>query len=270
MKYHPELEQLLTTLHVSPLKRYGQNFLIDEQVIQTILNAANIKKQDRVLEIGPGLGAITKGLDLASIQYTSYEIDVTFHRYLEKTYPQGKHHRLNFLKAASEKVDIILGNLPYYMTTEILEKIYKDFSSLTRAILMVQKEVMPRLTAQPGDDVYGPLAIFLTTLGTITPILEVSPVSFYPEPHVQSIIFQLDALPQGPLVDPKPFFYFIKKLFLHRRKTILNNVVSLGIDRLEAETLLTTIKVSPQARPETISVHEYLSLFQLISRKITI
>jgi 16S rRNA (adenine1518-N6/adenine1519-N6)-dimethyltransferase len=267
MKYHPELEQLLTSLHVSPLKRYGQNFLIDENVLNTILAAAKIKKQHKVLEIGPGLGAITKGLDLTTIQYTSYEIDVTFHRYLEKTYSQGNHHRQNFLKATSEDVDVILGNLPYYMTTEIIEKIYKDFSSLTRAILMVQKEVMPRLTAQPGDDVYGPLAIFLATLGTITPILEVSPVSFYPEPHVQSIIFQLDALPKGPLVDPKPFFYFIKKLFLHRRKTILNNVISLGIDRQEAEALLTKTKVSPQARPETIPVHEYLSLFQLISKK---
>jgi 16S rRNA (adenine1518-N6/adenine1519-N6)-dimethyltransferase len=267
MKYHPEIEQLLTSLHVSPLKRYGQNFLIDDQVIQSILTAAKIKNNQKVMEIGPGLGAITKGLDLNSVQYSSYEIDVTFHRYLEKTYPQGIHHRLNFLKAASENVDVILGNLPYYMTTEILEKIYKDFSSFKRAILMVQKEVMPRLTAQPGDDVYGPLAIFLATLGVITPILEVSPISIYPEPHVQSILFQLDALPKGPLVDPKPFFYFIKKLFLHRRKTILNNVISLGMDRPEAEALLTKIKISPQARPETISVHEYLSLFQLVSKK---
>lgn len=267
MKYHPELEQLLTSLHVSPLKRYGQNFLIDDQVIQSILSAANIKKQQKVLEIGPGLGAITKGLDFTNIEYRSYEIDVTFHRYLEKTFPLGTHHRQNFLKAISEQVDIILGNLPYYMTTEILEKIYKDFSTVKRAVLMVQKEVIPRLTAQAGEEAYGPLAIFLATLGTITPVLEVNPVSFYPEPHVQSIIFQLDALPKGPLVDPKPFFYFIKKLFLHRRKTILNNVISLGITRKEAEVLLTKVNISPQGRPETITVHEYLSLFQLIYKK---
>jgi 16S rRNA (adenine1518-N6/adenine1519-N6)-dimethyltransferase len=135
---------------------------------------------------------------------------------------------------------------------------------------MVQKEVMPRLTAQPGEEAYGPLAIFLATLGTITPILEVSPISFYPEPHVQSMIFQLEAHPKGPSVDPKPFFYFIKKLFLHRRKTILNNVISLGMNRQEAEALLTKINISPQARPETISVREYLSLFQRISTQKTI
>jgi 16S rRNA A1518/A1519 N6-dimethyltransferase RsmA/KsgA/DIM1 with predicted DNA glycosylase/AP lyase activity len=84
------------------------------------------------------------------------------------------------------------------------------------------------------------------------------------------MIFQLDAFPKGPLVDPKPFFYFIKKLFLHRRKTILNNVISLGVVRPEAEALLSTIKVAPNARPETISVHEYLSLFELISHQKTI
>ena len=96
MKYHPALEQLLTSLHVAPLKRYGQNFLIDDQVINTIIDAAKIKNKQNVLEIGPGLGAITQGLDLTAIQYTSYEIDVTFHRYLQITYPQGTHHRQNF------------------------------------------------------------------------------------------------------------------------------------------------------------------------------
>lgn len=267
MKYHPATEQLLTTLGVSPLKRYGQNFLIDDKVIAAILDAAKIKPKDKIIEIGPGLGAITQGLKLATIQYTSYEIDVAFHRYLQTTFPQGMHHRQNFLKAESQSVDVMLGNLPYYMTTEILEKIYKDFSTFKRAILMVQKEVIPRLTAQPGDEEYGPLAIFLSTLGNITPILEVSPVSFYPEPHVQSILFQLEALKEGPRVDPKPFFYFIKKLFLHRRKTILNNLMGFTTGREAAEALLKIANITPNARPETISVQEYLTLFQLVSSK---
>jgi 16S rRNA (adenine1518-N6/adenine1519-N6)-dimethyltransferase len=267
MKYHPATEQLLTTLGVSPLKRYGQNFLIDDKVIAAILDAAKIKPKDKILEIGPGLGAITQGLKLATIQYTSYEIDVAFHRYLQTTFPQGTHHRQNFLKAEPQAIDVILGNLPYYMTTEILEKIYKDFSSFKRAILMVQKEVIPRLTAQPGDEAYGPLAIFLSTLGKIISILEVSPVSFYPEPHVQSILFQIEALKDGPLVDPKPFFYFIKKLFLHRRKTILNNLMGFTASREAAEALLKKAKITPNARPETISVHEYLTLFKLVSSK---
>ena len=267
MKYHPKTEQLLTSLGVSALKRYGQNFLIDEDVLQTIIDQSGIQKGDRVLEIGPGLGAITEKLHHDEIHYTSYEIDQTFHRYLETQFPKGKLHRQNFLKAEPAPYDVILGNLPYYMTTEIIEKIYKDLSVFKVAMLMVQKEVMPRLMAHVGEDGYGPLSIFLATLGTITPVLEVSPVSFFPEPHVQSIIFKLQTFPKGVLVPTRPFFYFIKKLFLHRRKTILNNLMGLTNHREQAEVYLNQAKILPNARPETIHVQDYVRLFKLVSKE---
>jgi len=270
MKYHPKTEQLLSSLGVSALKRYGQNFLIDDTVLQTIVDRAMIQKGDRVLEIGPGLGAITEKLNHKEIKYTSYEIDQTFHRYLEKQFPNGTHHRQNFLKAEPAPYDVILGNLPYYMTTEILEKIYKDLSVFKTAVLMVQKEVMPRLVATVGEEGYGPLAIFLGTLGTITPILEVSPVSFFPEPHVQSIIFQLQILTKGVLVPTRPFFYFIKKIFLHRRKTILNNLMGIMPHRDQAEALLKEVNISPNARPETITVNDYVTLFKRVSKEKTL
>ncbi len=263
MKRHQAIEQLLNQLNVSPLKRYGQNFLIDQEVISMIVKSAKLEKNDRVLEIGPGLGAITQALPITTIQYTSYEIDQTFHRYLEKEFPSGTHHRQNFLKASSEPTDIILGNLPYYMTTEIIEKIYKDFPNFKRSVIMVQKEVLPRLIAKPGDEAYGPLAIFLATLGTIQTILEVNPQSFYPEPHVQSVIFSIEGFDGGPLTQTKTFFYFIKKLFLHRRKTILNNLEGITKDRAKATSMLNQIGIPTNARPETVSVQQYLSLFAL-------
>lgn len=263
MKHYQPIEQLLNQLNISPLKRYGQNFLIDEKVISKIIESAKIGKNDRIMEIGPGLGAITRSLPLQHIQYTSYEIDQTFHRYLEKEFPTGTHHRQNFLKASAEPMDIILGNLPYYMTTEIIEKIYKDFSNFKRAVMMVQKEVLPRLIAKPGDEEYGPLAIFLATIGTIQSILEVNPQSFYPEPHVQSVIFSIEGYDSGPLTETKPFFYFIKKLFLHRRKTILNNLEGITKDRPKAMSMLTQVGIAPNARPETITVKQYLALFGL-------
>lgn len=263
MKRHQPIEQLLNQLNVSPLKRYGQNFLIDQDVISTIIKSAKIEKNDRILEIGPGLGALTQKLLLHHIQYTSYEIDQTFHRYLEKEFPSGTHHRQNFLKASPEPMDIILGNLPYYMTTEIIEKIYKDFSNFKRAVIMVQKEVLPRLIAKPGDEAYGPLAIFLATLGVINVILEVNPPSFYPEPHVQSVVFSIESFDGGPLTQTKTFFYFIKKLFLHRRKTILNNFEGITKDRIKAGVMLNQVGIAHHARPENISLEQYLSLFKL-------
>ncbi|MGA0097277.1 MAG: 16S rRNA (adenine(1518)-N(6)/adenine(1519)-N(6))-dimethyltransferase RsmA [Bacilli bacterium] len=263
MKHHPEIEQLLTSLHVSPLKRYGQNFLVDQTIIHQIISAAKIEKHDQVIEIGPGLGAITKHLPLSSTTFTSFEIDQTFHRYLQTTYPQGTHHRQNFLKASAQPVDIVLGNLPYYITTELIEKVYKDFPHFKRAVLMVQKEVIPRLIAKPKDDAYGPLAIFLATLGTISIVTDVQPTSFYPEPHVQSTIFVIERFPGGPRVETKDFFYFIKKLFLHRRKTILNNYESMIQDRSLASKRLAQANIEPTARPETIEVDAYLRLFAL-------
>jgi len=263
MKRAPAIEQLLNELNISPLKRYGQNFLVDQVVIAKIVQAANIEKNDRILEIGPGLGAITNALPLADIQYTSFEIDQTFHRYLEKAFPSGTHHRLNFLKASAEPIDVILGNLPYYMTTEMIEKIYKDFPNFKRAVLMVQKEVMPRLIAKPGDEAYGPLAIFLSTIGKIESILEVNPQSFYPEPHVQSVVFSIEGFDGGPLTATKPFFYFIKKLFLHRRKTMLNNFEGLIQDRSIATRLLNQVSIPINARPETVTVQQFLDLFAL-------
>jgi 16S rRNA (adenine1518-N6/adenine1519-N6)-dimethyltransferase len=208
----------------------------------------------------------TKGEIVATIEV---DIDVALN-FLERQFPDGTHHRQNFLKAEPAPYDVILGNLPYYMTTEILEKIYKDLSVFKTAVLMVQKEVMPRLVATVGEEGYGPLAIFLGTLGTITPILEVSPVSFFPEPHVQSIIFQLQTLPKGVLVPTRPFFYFIKKIFLHRRKTILNNLMGIMTHRDQAEALLKEVNLSPNARPETISVNEYITLFKRVSKEKTL
>lgn len=265
MKYHPEIETLLKKWNVSPLKRYGQNFLVNESIIQTIVDHASLQAQQHVLEIGPGLGAITSKLPLATIQYLSYEIDQTFHKILLEKYPQGRHLLQNFLKAKTEPIDIIIGNLPYYATTEIIEKIYKDFSSMKRAILMVQKEVLPRLIGEPGQEGYGPLAIFIATMGTIHPIQDVLPVSFYPEPHVDSVIFRWEAFAGGPLVDTKAFFYFIKKLFLHRRKTILNNLSAVISHKESALRVLTTLSIEPNTRPEMISVQEYVRLFKEIN-----
>jgi 16S rRNA (adenine1518-N6/adenine1519-N6)-dimethyltransferase len=261
MKYNHEIELILQNLGASALKRYGQNFLVDQSIIQLIVEQARIVKGNKIIEIGPGLGALTSVILNHEVQYTSFEIDQSFHRYLEQKYPQGQHHRLNFLKAQASQVDTIIGNLPYYVTTEIIEKIYKDFAHVSRIVLMVQKEVFPRIIAQPGDLVYGPLAIYLATLGVIQSVKEVPPTAFFPEPHVNSIIFTITAFPDGPRVATKPFFYFIKKLFLHRRKTILNNLSGMLGSRDLAKTYLSQSNIHELARPEMISVDDYLKLF---------
>jgi 16S rRNA (adenine1518-N6/adenine1519-N6)-dimethyltransferase len=264
MKHHKTTIDLLDSLHVSALKRYGQNFLVDTKVIEKILSLVQIDQGQHIIEIGPGLGALTQGLVQEIGQYTSYEIDQTFHRFLEKTYPKGQHIRQNFLKAKPSHVDWVVGNLPYYATTEIIEKIYKDFPSVKQVVLMVQREVFPRLIAEPGQEAYGPLAIFIKTMGEITLEMEVSPEAFFPEPRVQSVVFSLTGYPKGPLVETKPFFYFIKKMFLHRRKTILNNLIPLTSGKEIAESTLKQANIEPNLRPEVISVSQFVDLYRII------
>jgi 16S rRNA (adenine1518-N6/adenine1519-N6)-dimethyltransferase len=267
MKHHQPTIDLLDQLKVSALKRYGQNFLIDSVVINQIMDLVSIQPGQVLLEIGPGLGALTGPLLQKKPNYISYEIDQTFHQFLEKNYPQGLHHRKNFLKATPVPVDWIIGNLPYYATTEILEKIYKDFSTLKNMTLMVQKEVFPRLIATPGDEAYGPLAIFLKTLGTVTLNITVSPEAFFPEPKVQSVVFSLKAHNSGPEVETRPFFYFIKKAFLHRRKTILNNILPLVSSKNEAEFMLNKVQIASNLRPEAIQVDDFVRLYRIIQAK---
>ena len=262
MKYHLETDQLLKKLGVSALKRYGPNFLIHNQTAKTIVEAAKIKPHERVLEIGPGLGALTQHISFENNPYTSYEIDRSYHQYLLETYPTNTTHLLgNFLKSEVIKTEVILGNLPYYATTEMLEKIYKDYSSARVAVLMIQREVIARLIAPTSSDQYGPLAIMTELVADFSLVQEVSKIHFYPEPHVVSSIFKLTFHQRHQEIDRQQFFYFIKKMFLHRRKTILNNLTPECGDKDRALSILSSSEINPQTRPEDIDLNTFIRLF---------
>jgi 16S rRNA (adenine1518-N6/adenine1519-N6)-dimethyltransferase len=262
MKKHPELDKILTSIHASVLKRYGQNFLIDETIQRFIIQSAAIQKNDIVLEIGPGLGALTQHVPFEDIQYISYEIDRQYHLYLQQTFSVNTtHYGQNFLKAASEHVDVILGNLPYYITTDLLEKVMKDFSSAQRGVFLIQKEVVARLLAQPGDDAYGPLAVLMQFLGTIEVLMDVPPDRFYPEPHVTSTIFLLRFHHAHDHLSSRSFFYFVKKLFLNRRKNVLNNLTFLTLNKEKITMILRELSMDGSLRPEQLSFHTILQLF---------
>lgn len=262
MKYHLETDQLLKKLGVSALKRYGQNFLIHPPTAKTIVDSAKITPQETVLEIGPGLGALTQHIDTDLNPYISYEIDRTYHQYLSEVFPKNTTHILgNFLKLDPAKTNVILGNLPYYATTEMLEKIFKEYSNARVAVLMIQREVIGRLIALTSSDQYGPLAIMTQLVADFSFIQDVSKIHFYPEPHVVSSIFKLTFHQRHHEVDRQAFFYFIKKMFLHRRKTILNNLLPETKDKDEALSILSFAKIDPQTRPEDIDLNTFVRLF---------
>lgn len=263
MKKHPKIDALLQQLGASILKRYGQNFLVDESIQQRIVSAGHIQPGDVVLEIGPGLGALTQHLPFETIQYISYEIDQQYHRYLSQEYQRNtRHYRENFLKAKTENVNVIFGNLPYYITTDCLEKIFKDFSMARTGVFLVQKEVLDRLVAQPNTPSYGPLALFMQFLGTLDVLEDVQPESFYPEPHVMSTVFKVTFHHLYEEIPSRDFFYFVKKLFLNRRKNIVNNLGFLSLDKDEIKSVLQTLKIAHDTRPEQLALNQIIKLYK--------
>lgn len=262
MKHHLATETLLNTLGVSPLKRYGQNFLIHEPTALSMVQAARIQPNETILEIGPGLGALTQHIPFQTNPYISCEIDRTYHAFLTSTYPVNTTHILgNFIKKDAVQASVILGNLPYYVTTEILEKILRDYHGVRVAVLMVQKEVIHRIDAKVSTDSYGPLAIMVSLVSDFSFLQDVTKTHFYPEPHVVSSIFKLTMHDRYMKVDRQAFFYFIKKMFLHRRKTILNNLLPEINNREEGVSILKAAEIDENIRPEDIDLETFIRLF---------
>ncbi len=257
----------MVELSAHPLKKWGQNFLIDETVSKDIVFALKIEAGNKVLEIGPGLGALSEHLAGSQGAITLLDIDPLFCDHLRKTF--GSYPRLEVVQGDIMKFDLnpfdkIIGNLPYYLTTPILEKILDHASHLNIFIGMVQKEVFPRVIAKLGDDEYGPLSILFSYVGQVSLVRKVSKVYFLPVPHVDSLVFKVDFRKD---IDPaflKKLTSVTKNLFLLRRKTILNNLGGLVGGKEKALVLLEKLHVEPQKRPEELPLSFYVSLTELL------
>ncbi len=258
----------MVELGAHPLKKWGQNFLIDETIAKEIVFALKINPFDKVLEIGPGLGSLSEWLSKSEARIDLLEIDPLFCEHLKTTFkPNNKVNVIagDVMKTKLSGYNKIIGNLPYYLTTPILERILENASTLETFVAMVQKEVYPRLVAKLGDEEYGPLAILYSYAATIGVVRKVSKVAFLPVPHVDSLVFKVEFRK-----DLDPFFLnklssVTKTLFLLRRKTILNNLGGLVGGKEKALVLLEKLKTEPQKRPEELPLSFYVSLTELLA-----
>lgn len=257
----------MVELGAHPLKKWGQNFLIDETVSKDIVFALKIEPKNRVLEIGPGLGALSEHLAASDATITLLDIDPLFCDHLKKTFsssPKLEVVQGDVMKFDLNPYDKIIGNLPYYLTTPILEKVLDHASHLSTFIGMVQKEVFPRVIAKLGDEEYGPLSILYSYVGQVSLVRKVSKVNFLPMPHVDSLVFKVDFRKDINPVFLKKLTSVTKNLFLLRRKTILNNLGGLVGGKEKAQVLLDKLKVEPQKRPEELPLSFYVSLTELL------
>ena len=263
---------------IRPVKSLGQNFLIDEEVIGRIVEGSGISKDTLVIEIGPGTGALTLPLAEAAGHVTAIELDERVIPGLRvKTFSLGnvdiihedilKTDLQSLISEGLEKYGLkevrIVGNLPYYITTPIIMKLLEEHTGAESITVMMQKEVADRIAAAPGTKPAGAITYSVHYYADVTRITDVGRDSFYPAPKVDSAVLRLD-LREGPPVevsDMDLYFNCIKAGFSHRRKTLLNSLMSLGgYDKAEIEDALHRSGIEPERRAESLSMEEFARL----------
>jgi len=245
--------------HVSR-KRWGQNFLIDSNIINKITNSISVSSNDRIMEIGPGKGAITTPLAKKATSITAIEIDSQLCDILEKQNISNlKILNNDFLKIDLDKLDsnIIVGNLPYYITTPILFKIFKSKMKWEKAFFLMQKEVAERITGVPNTKSYGRLTIMSQIFSNPKILFNISPNVFKPIPKVESSFVQFSKSINYKINDYKRFEEIIRKIFNQRRKK-LSNCINPGMNlNIQNSTDLLN------KRPGEITIEEYVELINV-------
>jgi 16S rRNA (adenine1518-N6/adenine1519-N6)-dimethyltransferase len=268
-------EEVRATLRESefrPRKRLGQNFLIHENIIDSIVQLLNLASQDEIVEIGPGLGFLTRRLVDTAKRVWAVEIDSALVDCLKRS-SIGSHPALqlihnDILKVAPEdflpphKVKLV-GNLPYSISTPVLFRLFEWREHFSSLVLMMQKEVADRIASGSGTKTYGTLSVWCQLHGRITDKVSVSPEAFFPKPKVRSTILKID-LYQEPLIAVKELPLLrglVRAAFGQRRKTLGNALTSwLQRDRNEIERVLRLEGIDPVRRGETLRVEEFLAL----------
>lgn len=257
-------------------KRFGQNFLIDEHVLNKIISGAEINKDDTVLEIGPGIGTLTQALCEAAGEVIAVEIDRDLIPILEKTLDSFKNVRIineDILKLdlneISQKPLKVVANLPYYITTPIIMGLFESGTPIESITVMVQKEVADRMKALPGGKDYGALSLAVQYYAEAKIIANVPQNCFIPRPNVGSAVIRLKAHKNPPVEvgDKEYMFSLIKAAFLQRRKTLSNalkNESSLGLSRDEVVNALKKMGLPEDVRGERLSLEEFAELSDIL------
>lgn len=264
-------------------KSLGQNFLIDTNILNRIVDHANLTDSSGVIEVGPGIGALTEQLARRSQKVVAFEIDQRLLPILEETlapYLNKKIIHQDILKANVAEIieaefngidDImVVANLPYYVTTPIIMKLLEEHLPIRGIVVMLQKEVADRISAKPGSKDYGSLSIAVQYYTTAETVMVVPKTVFIPQPNVDSAVIRL-TLRKEPAVkvrDEEFFFQVTKGSFAQRRKTILNNLTSQFPDgKAKKEQIISALnqaEVDPSRRGETLSIEEFARLSEAL------
>lgn len=254
---------ILKNCDIHPDKDFGQNFLTDPRLCQNIINSLKIESNDKVLEIGPGLGSLTHWLTQCNdIDLTVVDVDPNMIAFLNVLY---KDTKLNIIENDIRKHDVsiydrIVGNLPYNITTELVTYLLLNSSSCKKMVLMTQAEAYPRFYVTKGKD-YGPVSILLHLLGNTKKLYNAPRGSFIPTPKVDSVVFEINFDENKDRDTAIKVYRLAKSLFLNRRKTLYNNLSRHLGNKEAAEAIISSLGLKPTVRPEELDPESFKKLY---------
>lgn len=265
-----EPRQILASLEQRARRRFGQHFLTRADVVQRIVRGADVRPGDRVVEIGPGLGVLTRALLEAGASVTAVELDRDLAAWLRTAFaPMGDRFRLiegdavrvNWPEACAGSGWKCVSNLPYNVGTTLVVELLRHPETFSSVTVMLQKEVVDRMMAGAGDEAYGSLSIYVASRAEARWITGVPPGAFHPPPKVNSGVIRLELLPEprvGP-AGPDGFEKVVRAAFAQRRKTIVNSLSS-AFDRDRALAALGAAGVDPGVRAERVDHDAFMRL----------
>lgn len=267
----PQVTQhILNRFKLRADKKLGQNFLIDENVVRQIVEAAELSEADTVLEVGPGIGTLTQGLAESKAKVVAVELDTrllpvlatTLEGYDNVRVVHGDILKVNIMEEVGAPKFKVCANLPYYITTPIIFALLEKRLPMERLVAMVQKEVAERMAAQPGGKEYGALSVAIQYYTEPEIAFIVPPTSFIPAPAVDSavIVCKRREKPPVEVCDEGLFFRVVKAAFSLRRKMLSNSLKNMGIKAEQVAKWLELAGVDGKRRAETLSLEDFAKL----------
>lgn len=263
-------------------KKFGQNFITDSNLLQKIVDAGDVGPDDVVIEVGPGAATLTKALAQRAKAVIAIEIDRDLVPVIEETMTgfdnfylvQGDALQIDLDAIIQEKLGAphrckVIANLPYYITTPLVMYFLEQGFSIDRIVIMVQKEVAERFTAQPGKKEYGAITVSLHYYGNVRYAFTVPRHMFIPQPDVDSAVVDIQPWTQKPLqADNEQLFHqVVKAAFGQRRKTLNNALKTLNMDNTLLQQALQEVEIDGTRRGETLSVDEFVALSNAIAQR---
>lgn len=269
-----QLKEIWREKGFRPNKDLGQNFLIDKNIRDSILNAMDLSPDSSVIEIGAGFGMMSKAVSGRCRALIAVEKDERVYNIARDILKDNVN--IELIRGDILQVDVerlcedeskvtVFGNIPYYISTPIIEKMINARKYVKNMYLVMQEELADRIVAPPGSKAYGSISCYVQYHAGVKKLLRIGKNSFYPRPQVNSslVSFDFDAYPLVPVRDEALFFEIIRKAFSERRKKVLNSLSNkefLGIERPEWVNILTSSGVDPNCRAETISLEDYAAV----------